>query len=106
MQIVVLAVIARAVVRIGQHIIEDRLLAGIAVVALIATLMAVPFWIILLTGGLAYAAAERSVVAVLVLLVPIVGVMIVQYFVGTTGAAGPIVTHAPATLAMLFIADC
>lgn len=84
-QIVVLAVIARAVVRIGQHIIEDRLLAGIAVVALIATLMAVPFWIILLTGGLAYAAAERSVVAVLVLLVPIVGVMIVQYFVGTTG---------------------
>lgn len=103
-QIVVLAVIARAVVRIGQHIIEDRLLAGIAVVALIATLMAVPFWIILLTGGLAYAAAERSVVAVLVLLVPIVGVMIVQYFVGTKGAAGPIVTHAPATLAMLFIA--
>lgn len=103
-QIVVLAVIARAVVRIGQHIIEDRLLAGIAVVALIATLMAVPFWIVLLAGGLAYAAAERPVVAVLVLLIPIFGAMIVQQFVGTTSAAGPIVTHAPATLAMLFIA--
>ncbi|MBV2150246.1 chromate efflux transporter [Sphingobium sp. AS12] len=103
-QIAVLAVIARAVVRIGQHIIEDRLLAGIAVVALIATLMAVPFWIILLAGGLAYAAAERPIVAILVLLVPIVGALIVQYFVGATSAAGPVVAHAPATLAMLFIA--
>lgn len=57
-QIVVLAIIARAVVRIGEHIIEDRMLAVIAVVALVSTLEDVPFWVILIAGGAAYAVAD------------------------------------------------
>lgn len=103
-QIVVLAVIARAVVRIGQHIIEDRLLAAIALVALAATLLGVPFWIMLIAGGGAYAMAQRPVVAALVLLVPVIGAAVIGHFAGATGGVGPIVTHAPATLAMLFVA--
>ena len=103
-QIVVLAVIARAVVRIGQHIIEDRLLGAIALVALGATLLGVPFWIMLIAGGAAYAVAQRPVVAALVLLVPVIGAAAIGHFAGATGGVGPIVTHAPATLAMLFVA--
>ena len=103
-QIVVLAVIARAVVRIGQHIIEDRLLAAIALVALGATLLGVPFWVMLIAGGAAYAVAQRPVVAALVLLVPVIGAAAIGHFAGATGGVGPIVTHAPATLAMLFVA--
>jgi chromate transporter len=63
-QIVVLAIILRAVFRIGQHIIETRLLAGISVAALIATLLNVPFWIPLLAGGLVYALAARRIAAI------------------------------------------
>ncbi|MES2156646.1 MAG: chromate efflux transporter [Pseudomonadota bacterium] len=108
-QIVVLAVIARAVVRIGQHIIEDRLLGAIALVGLGATLLGVPFWIMLIAGGAAYAVAQRPVVAALVLLVPVIGAAVIGaaaigHFAGATGGVGPIVTHAPATLAMLFVA--
>lgn len=62
-QIVVLAIIVRAVYRIGQHIIETRLLATIAAAALIATLGSAPFWIPLLAGGLIYALAERRMIA-------------------------------------------
>lgn len=65
-QIVVLAIILRAVVRIGQHIIENWLLGIIAVGSLIATIVGVPFWIPLVTGGLAYALSHRPAVTVLV----------------------------------------
>ena len=54
-QIVVLAVILRSVVRIGQHIIENRLLGLVAVASLVATLAGAPFWVPLAAGGLAYA---------------------------------------------------
>lgn len=65
-QIVVLAIILRAVVRIGQHIIENWLLGLIAVGSLIATLVGVPFWIPLVTGGLAYALSHRPAATVAV----------------------------------------
>jgi chromate transporter len=63
-QVVVLAIILRAVVRIGEHIVEDRLLALVAAASLFATLAGVPFWIPLLAGGLAYAAAHRPYAAI------------------------------------------
>jgi chromate transporter len=44
-QIVVLAIIARAVVRIGQHMLTDRWLGVDAILAVGATLAGVPFWI-------------------------------------------------------------
>src|SRR3546814_10848831 len=51
-QIVVLAIILRAVVRIGEHIVEDWLSGAIAVASLIATLAGVPFWVPLVAAGL------------------------------------------------------
>ncbi|WP_137753917.1 chromate efflux transporter [Sphingopyxis sp. L1A2A] len=101
-QIAVLAIILRAVVRIGQHIIEDRLLAAIAVASLLATLAGVPFWIPLAAGGLAYAAAQRPLIALAV----VVAAFAAQQFAApatatalVAGAAG-----APITLLALFVA--
>lgn len=58
-QIAVLAVIARAMVRIGEHVLDDRALWGIAAACLVATLAGVPFAILLVAGGTAYALAAR-----------------------------------------------
>jgi chromate transporter len=60
MQIVVLAIILRAVQRIGQHVLEDRLLWALAVAAFSATLAGVPFWIPLVAAGAAYGVAARG----------------------------------------------
>ena len=64
-QSAVIAIIMRAVSKIGGHILEDRWLWGIAGVGLIATLVGVGFWIVLLAGGLGYALikAGRTVIA-------------------------------------------
>jgi len=62
-QIAVLAIILRAVQRIGTHILEDRLLWGLAAASLGATLAGVPFWIPLIAAGLIYTFAARPVVA-------------------------------------------
>lgn len=66
-QIVVLAIILRAVQRIGVHILEDRLLWALAAVALAATLAGVPFWIPLIAAGLVYSFAARPYVAASIL---------------------------------------
>ncbi|KQN24825.1 chromate transporter [Sphingomonas sp. Leaf33] len=58
-QVAVLAIIARAVVRIGEHVLEDRWLWAVAGVCLAATLAGVPFTILLAAGGAAYALAAR-----------------------------------------------
>lgn len=65
-QIVVLAIILRAVQRIGGHILEDRLLWVLAIASFAATLLGVPFWIPLIASGLAYAAARRPLLTALV----------------------------------------
>src|SRR5690606_28796737 len=44
-QVAVLAIILRAVVRIGEHIVEDALLVLVAAASLLATIAGVPFWI-------------------------------------------------------------
>lgn len=62
-QIAVLAIILRAVQRIGAHILEDRLLWGLAAVSLGATLAGVPFWIPLIAAALIYSFAARPVAA-------------------------------------------
>lgn len=65
-QIVVLAIILRAVVRIAQHIIETRLLGVIAAGSFVATMAGMPFWIPLATGGLAFALSRRPVLAAMI----------------------------------------
>src|SRR3546814_595805 len=67
-QVVVLAIILRAVHRIGSHILEDLLLWIIAAASFAATLAGVSFWIPLLAGGLVYAISERRTIAVLIAL--------------------------------------
>src|SRR5688572_3287374 len=56
-QVAVLAVIARSVQRIGEHILVDWLLAGLALLAAVATLAGVPFWAPLVAGAFAYGRA-------------------------------------------------
>lgn len=102
-QIAVLAIILRAVVRIGQHIIEDRLLAAIAVASLLATLAGVPFWIPLAAGGLAYAAAQRPLIA-LAVVVAAIGAALAVRQIATPGTAATLVAGAPITLLALFVA--
>ncbi|MFC7376911.1 chromate efflux transporter [Brevundimonas sp. GCM10030266] len=54
-QSAVIAVIARAVHKIGSHILEDGWLWGVALVGFVATLAGVSFWLVLLAGGTTYA---------------------------------------------------
>ena len=69
-QSAVVAVIMRAVQKIGSHILEDGWLWGIAGVGLIATLLGVQFWIVLLAGGAGYALVKggRPLLALAVVL--------------------------------------
>jgi chromate transporter len=105
-QIAVLAIILRAMVRIGQHIIEDRRLAVIAIASLLATLAAVPFWIPLIAGGLVYAAAQRPPVALAVGIAAIGAAVAARQLAipdpGTALVAGA--ANAPITLLTLFVA--
>lgn len=57
-QVVVLALIARAVRQIGGHVLENRLLFGLAAGAGVATLAGVSFWVVLATAGGVYALAS------------------------------------------------
>ena len=62
-QIGVVALIVRAVHRIGEHILLDRWLWAIALGSALATLIGVSFWIVLLAAGLAYSLASAGRVA-------------------------------------------
>ena len=69
-QVAVAALIARAVWRIGGHVLRDRWLWAIGAIALVAQLAGVHFGLILGVGGLAYALTTlRSRVAASALLV-------------------------------------
>ncbi len=59
-QVAVAALIVRAVFRIGSHVVTDRLLWGIAIVATAAHLAGVHFGVILIAGGSVYLLARRQ----------------------------------------------
>lgn len=82
-QVAVIALIVRAVHRIGEHILLDRWLWGIGIAAAGAALLGVSFWITLPAAGLAYALAKREQAALAgaVLLIA----AIVAYLVGPEG---------------------
>lgn len=102
-QIVILAVILRSVVRIGQHIIENRLLGLVAIASLAATLVGVPFWLPLLAGGLAYALAQRPAAAALVI-VGALGLAIAIKLLMVPSGPAPNLAHASANAGALFLA--
>lgn len=102
-QVAVLAIILRAVVRITRHIVENALLAAIALASLAATLADVPFWIPLVAGGLVYALSARRGIAVLVIVAAVIlAAAIHLILVPASGlpAAGPM----PITVLALFVA--
>lgn len=102
-QIVVLAIILRAVHRIGSHILEDWLLWVLAGASFAATMIGVPFWIPLLAGGLIYSLAARKALAVAVL----AGAIALAFVLPSTSGIHPGVVDAavvPATTLALFIA--
>ena len=63
-QIAMLVIIARAVARIGWHILTASLFWLLAGIAFAATLFAVPFWIPLVAAALISATAQRPAIAV------------------------------------------
>jgi chromate transporter len=101
-QIAVLAIILRAVVRIAGHVVEGRWLAVVAVASLIATLAGVPFWIPLAAGGIVHTLAGRPVVAVAAALAAVVLAVLVGRFAPATGPVA-IVPGGPVTVAALFV---
>lgn len=105
-QAAVIALIIRAVHRIGEHILVDRWLWITAIAAAAASLAGANFWVVLPTAGLAYAllSAGRNVGAVGVLAVA-AGAMIALQTISPieTAAVGASVVTTP-TLLALFLA--
>ncbi len=109
-QVAVIAVILRAVHRIGQHILQDRLLWALAVAAGAATLVGVGFWLVLAATGVVCALARSArprlagLVAVLAAGAAAVSVLLaVESGVGWPGAIVPAQAQSVSVLA-LFVA--
>lgn len=101
-----LAIILRAVYRIGEHVLTSSTLIAAALVALAGTLFGVPFWIVLLGAAIAFALFQRSGF--------VIGVLIVSTGIGWLVAgslpfsaafpAEPKAATDAATVAALFVA--
>ncbi len=100
-QVVVLAIILRAVQRIGTHILEDRLLWLLAGAALAATLAGVPFWIPLIASGLIYTYAKRPAPAAAIFVAAVVLAVLVT---GAAPSAKASIAASEVGIAALFIA--
>lgn len=100
-QIAVLAVIARAIPKIGAHILTSRLLWALGAGALAATLLGVPFWIPLIAAGLVHAAIRNELLALALFGAAVAGAWLL---LPETPAAAQTVATGEATLAALFVA--
>ena len=100
-QVAVLAVIVRAVHRIGEHVLTDAWLWAVALVAAGASMLGAPFWVVLPAGGLAYVAARRGwrVAAVLLLALAVAASAIG----GGSAVAAAAASGAPASAWLLFL---
>ena len=80
-QAAVVALIVRAVHRIGSHALHDKWLMAIAAIALIGSLLGVHFAVTLLVAGVAYALAGRGIrsVAALFLIAFVAGVAVYTF---------------------------
>ena len=88
MKVAVGALIVRAVIRIGGHVVTDRWLWGVAIVATAAQLAGVHFGIILTVGGLFYLLARRQFERFAWPLAALAVAGVVGYVVSTGGLAG------------------
>lgn len=88
MQVAVAALIVRAVVRIGGHVVTDRWLWGIAIAATAAQLAGLHFGIILAVGGLVYLLVRRGFQVVAWALAALAVAGVAAYVVSMGGLAG------------------
>ncbi|HEY7811345.1 MAG TPA: chromate efflux transporter [Allosphingosinicella sp.] len=100
-QAAVLAVIVRAVHRIGEHILLDRWLWAVAIGSAAASLAGVSFWIVLGAAGAVYALVSaqrrRSALAAVV-----IAASLAFAFRGEAGVVGVAVQTAPTTMALFW----
>jgi chromate transporter len=101
-QVAVLAVIARSVQRIGEHILVDWRLAGIAALAAAATLGQVPFWAPLVAGAFAYGRPEKAAAGLALAAAIVAGAWLLLPNGEATLAGGGL--YDQATTAALFLA--
>jgi chromate transporter len=87
-QAAVLGVIVRAVHRIGEHILLDPWLWGMAIAAAAASYFGVSFWIVLPAAGAVYALASARRYALAAAVVLIAGVAAAWTLASADGAAG------------------
>lgn len=86
-QIAVVALIVRAVHRIGEHVLGDRWLWGIALGSAAAALAGISFWVLLGAGGLVYLSAGKGQFA-LVALVIVSAIVLAALTLTGSGPAG------------------
>jgi len=103
-QATVLAVIIRAVHRIGEHILAGPALWCIAVAAALATWAGVTFWIILTAAGLAYAAIASRRWLVVTLIAALVSVAALLFRDGSAATGVTALASTTATTFALFVA--
>lgn len=97
-QAAVVALIARAVHRIGGHALHDRWLVGLAAVALVAALLSVNFGITLLVAGVAYLLVKRTLTRWALMVMALFVIAVIAYqFSGLGGGTEEIVVQSNAT---------
>lgn len=101
-QIAVLAIILRAVFRIGGHILADRLTWAIALGSAVVSLTNTPFWLPLVAGGAIYALVHRPYLATGI---AALAAGIATYFqLAPDSQAALVIIREPSTVFALFIA--
>lgn len=103
-QVAVLAVILRAVHRIGSHILADRALVALALIGFAATLAGVPFWVPLVAAAYAYAKPDKPMARVALAAVAVFAAWVLLPVDVTAPIAAPSDGLHRAALAALFMA--
>ncbi|WP_426023472.1 chromate efflux transporter [Brevundimonas sp. PWP3-1b1] len=103
-QSAVVAVVMRAVHKIGAHILEDRWLWAVAAIGFVATLAETGFWIVLIAGGAAYALikAGRRIPAVIVMAIALAAAVALHPWTTPMDAHGAAPPADPTAWAMLW----
>lgn len=104
-QAAVLAVIVRAVHRIGEHILLNRWLWAVAIAAAVASFLGVSFWIVLPAAGAAYAlvsAGRYALAAAVLLIASFAAVLTLADSQGAAGAAAAVREAAPSAAALFW----
>ena len=105
-QAAVLAVILRAVYRIGEHVLTSWSLIAAVIVSLAGTLFDVPFWIVLLGAAIAFALFERPgfVIGVLIFSTAIGWFVVGTFPFASSAPVEPKSATEAATVVALFVA--